>query len=117
MSNTTAHPIKITSQNFESEIAESDIPVLLDFWAPWCGPCQAIGPVLEELASDWAGQVKVAKLNVDEEPELAGAFQVRGIPTVMGLNGTEIVDVQVGFAGKAALDELFRKLADSKPAS
>ena len=102
MSNAITEPIKITSDNFDNEVAQSEIPVVLDFWAPWCGPCQVIGPVLKELASDWSGQVKVAKLNVDEEPELAGAFRVRGIPTILGLNGTEVVDVQVGFSGKAA---------------
>lgn len=103
----------VSSKDFESEVIESELPVIVDFWAPWCGPCRAIGPVLEDLAGQWAGKVKVVKLNVDEEPEIAGAFRVRSIPTVVAMKGREVVDVQVGFGGQKALEDLFTKLANS----
>lgn len=111
MNSQVTSPIQITTENFDQEVINSTIPVVVDFWAPWCGPCRAIGPILEELANQWAGQVKVAKLNVDEEPELAGAFQVRSIPTIVAMKGKDVVDVQVGFGGQKALEKLFSNLA------
>ena len=105
----------VSSKDFDREVIESELPVIVDFWAPWCGPCRAVGPVLEDLAGQWAGKVKVVKLNVDEEPEIAGAFQVRSIPTIVAMQGREVVDVQVGFGGQQALENLFSKLANSKP--
>ena len=109
-------PLKhVSSKDFDREVVESDLPVVVDFWAPWCGPCRAIGPVLEDLAGQWAGKVKVVKLNVDEEPEIAGAFQVRSIPTIVAMKGREVVDVQVGFGGQKVLENLFTRLANSDP--
>jgi thioredoxin 1 len=105
-------PVKITSANFESEVLQADVPVLVDFWAPWCGPCRMIGPVLEDLAPAYAGRVKVAKVNVDEEPALAQAFQVRGIPTLYALHNGEVIDQMVGFGGKKQLEDAFAKLAE-----
>ncbi|MBN1653079.1 MAG: thioredoxin [Deltaproteobacteria bacterium] len=104
----------VTAKDFESEVIESELPVIVDFWAPWCGPCRAVGPILEDLAGQWAGRVKVVKLNVDEEPEVAGAFRIRSIPTILAIRGKEVIDVQVGYSGQKALESLFHKLAESK---
>ena len=111
MNTTSDTPIQVTADNFESEVIESTVPVVVDFWAPWCGPCRAIGPVLEELSSAYAGKVKVAKINVDEEAELANAFHVQSIPTLAAMKGKEVVDLQVGFGGRPALEKLFDKLS------
>ena len=111
MNTTSDTPIQVTADNFESEVIESTVPVVVDFWAPWCGPCRAIGPVLEELSSAYAGKVKVAKINVDEEAELANAFHVQSIPTLAARKGKEVVDLQVGFGGRPALEKLVDKLS------
>ena len=111
MTSSSNKPIQVTADNFKQEVAESTIPVVIDFWAPWCGPCRAIGPVLEELASKYAGRVRVAKVNIDAEPELANSFRVQSIPTLAALKGNEVVDVQVGFGGRPALEGLFEGLA------
>ena len=107
----STHTIHITEANFETEVLQAKEPVLIDFWAPWCGPCRQIGPVLDELAPEYAGRVKVAKVNVDEEPGLAQAFQVRGIPTLYAMQGGEVIDQMVGWGGKQRLEDAFAKLA------
>ena len=104
-------PIHLTEAAFRSEVAESAIPVVVDFWAPWCGPCRTIGPILDELASRYAGQVKVAKINVDDEPSLAGRFRIRGIPTLIVFEKGESTGQVVGFPGHGPLDDLFAQLA------
>jgi len=106
------HTVHVTSQTFETEILSASEPVLIDFWAPWCGPCLALGPVLDELATTYAGKVKVAKINVDEEPGLATEFRVRGIPTLYAVFDGQVVDQMVGFGGKRALAKAFAKLAE-----
>ena len=93
----------ITTQNFKEEVLQSDLPVLVDFWAPWCGPCRMLAPVLEELDGDLAGKVKVAKVNVDEEMELAAQFQVASIPTLILFQGGQAVRRTVGVQPKAKL--------------
>lgn len=102
--------VHATQASFQSEVVQSAIPVVVDFWAPWCGPCRAVGPVLEKLADRYAGRVKVVKVNVDEEPGVATAFQVSGIPTIVGIKGGRIAAQQVGFQGQAALEQMFDQL-------
>ncbi|MCI6502931.1 MAG: thioredoxin [Clostridia bacterium] len=98
--------IKITKENFEAEVIQSDKPVLLDFWATWCGPCRMLAPIVEDIAKEYDGKIKVGKVNVDEEPELAGAFQVASIPTVVILKNGKIVNQSIGYKPKEELVKL-----------
>ena len=93
----------ITPENFEAEVANAGKPVLVDFWAPWCGPCRQIAPALEELSEELGDQVTIAKLNTDDHPELASQFGIRGIPTMILFKNGEIADTKVGAAPKSAL--------------
>lgn len=104
--------VEITEDNFNDEVTNSDLPVVVDLWAPWCGPCKALSPVLEKLAEEYEGQVKVGKINIDEEPGLAEAFNARSIPLVVGMKGDEVQDSVMGFRGEPPLRELFDKLVD-----
>jgi thioredoxin 1 len=101
--------IELNETNFESEVRQAAGPVLVDFYAPWCGPCKMLAPVLEQLAGEYAGKIKVAKLNVDEAPVLAGAYNITGVPTLMLFHGGQVTDRIVGLpsprALKAALDQ------------
>lgn len=98
--------IKITKDNFEHEVLASDIPVLVDFWAPWCGPCQMLSPIIEEVAALYEGKVKVGKINVDEEGELAMTFRVMSIPTLMVFKGGQPVSTTVGLCSKEDIENL-----------
>ena len=98
--------LKITANNFEKEALQSPLPVLLDFWAPWCGPCRMLAPELKALADEYAGRVVVGKVNVDEEPELAAAFRVSSIPTVVVIRDGKVVRTSVGYKPKEALAAL-----------
>ena len=99
--------IEITEDNFEQEVAQSKLPVLIDLWAAWCGPCRLIAPVIEELAGTYQGKMKMSKLNVDDHPQVAGKFQVMNIPTLLLFKGGEEVDRIVGVVPK---DELTRRI-------
>ena len=94
---------KVDKNNFQSSVLQSSEPVVVDFWAEWCGPCKMIAPSLEEIATELGGKVKIAKLNIDENPELAAQFGVRSIPTLMIFKGGEVADMKVGAAPKTAL--------------
>ncbi len=95
--------LKITKNNFKEEVLNSNIPVLLDFWAEWCGPCRMLSPIVSEIADDYDAKLKVGKVNVDEEGELASAFGVASIPTVVMIKNGKIVDSSVGFLPKEQL--------------
>jgi thioredoxin 1 len=95
--------VHVNSGTWKSEVLDSSIPVLVDFWAEWCGPCKAIAPVLEELAQDVAGKLKVVKVNVDEAGELAGQYQIRSIPTLLVFQGGIVQQQMVGAMNKATL--------------
>ncbi len=95
--------IHLTEKNFEQEVIKSEIPVLVDFWAEWCGPCRMIAPIVDEIAKEYAGKFKVAKLNVDEAQEIAMKFSVMSIPTLMVFKGGKVVDQVVGAISKDAL--------------
>lgn len=101
--------IKITSANFEEEVKNSEIPVLVDFWAPWCGPCQMLGPVIEEIAEEYDGRMKVGKVNTDDEPALAAAHSISSIPAVLMFVKGEVVDRSVGYVPKDELAQMFEK--------
>ena len=96
--------IKLTSSNFENEVLKSDLPIVVDFWATWCGPCKMIAPHLEELANEKEGIVKVGKVNVDEEPELCAKFGISSIPTLMLFKDGRLVNTAVGYMNKAQLE-------------
>ena len=95
--------VKVTDESFEADVLKSDIPVVVDFWAEWCGPCKQIGPALEELSETYAGRVKIAKINIDHDQAAAGQLGVRGIPALFLFKDGQVVSNKTGAAPKAAL--------------
>ena len=101
--------LEITQDNFQNEVIDSGKVTLLDFWAEWCGPCKAVGPVVDELSQEYDGQAVVGKVNVDENPDISQKYGVRNIPTILFLKDGEVVDKQVGAAPKAVLEEKLKQ--------
>ena len=97
--------ISVSDKNFESEVLKSAEPVIVDFWAEWCGPCKAMGPLVDELAKELNGKAKVVKVNIDDSPEAPTKYGVRGIPTFMVFKGGQVVDTRVGGMSKGALND------------
>lgn len=100
---------EISESEFDQEVMKETLPVLVDFWAPWCGPCKMLGPILEELAAENDSRLKVVKVNVDENPDLAQKYEVMGIPTMFLFKGGEAIDSFTGAMSKAALTEKINK--------
>jgi len=101
--------LAFTDANFEREVIQSDVPVLVDFWATWCAPCKAISPLVDAVADEYAGKVKVGKVNVDENQATPGKYGVRGIPTIILFKGGAVIDQIVGAVPKSQLDALIAK--------
>ncbi len=98
-----SNSIAVTDTNFETEVLKSDEPVLVDFWAEWCGPCKQLSPLVDQLATDMDGKIKVAKVNIEDAPETPAKYGVRGVPTLMIFKGGELVDTRVGGMPKSQL--------------
>ena len=101
--------IEINEKNFEQEVLKSDIPVLIDFWASWCGPCKMVAPTVAEISEEYAGKVKVGKLNVDDNPLLASKYGVMSIPTLMLFKGGQVADQLIGAQGNAQINAMIDK--------
>ena len=102
--------LNVTDKSFEDEVLKSEIPVLVDFWATWCAPCKAIAPIIEEMAATYDGKIKIAKVNVDENPSTPGKYGVRGIPTLILFKKGEVVDQLVGAVPKSQISGLVQKV-------
>ncbi len=102
--------VEINDANFDQEVLKSEVPVLVDFWAVWCGPCKAIGPTLESIATSFAGKLKVAKVNVDENTAAASRYRIQAIPALMFFKGGKPVDQLVGFHPQAEIEEIVKRL-------
>jgi thioredoxin 1 len=103
-------PVDVTDNDFQQEVIDHDLPVVVDFWAPWCGPCRMVAPILDKLAAEFAGKVRIAKVNVDENPQLSQAFQIMSIPTLMMFKERNVVFNQPGALPEPALRDLFEQL-------
>lgn len=103
--------LAFTADSFDTEVLQSDLPVLVDFWAEWCGPCRMIAPTVDSFADEYAGKVKVGKVNVDEHSSIAARYNVRGIPTLLLFKGGKVVDQRVGAVGKSELVKMVDSLA------
>ncbi|NBC30703.1 MAG: thioredoxin [Spirochaetes bacterium] len=104
--------VEITTDNFEQEVLQSDVPVLVDFWAEWCMPCKMVAPVLEEMSKEYEGKLKIGELDVDNQADLAARYNVVSIPTLMVFKGGEVVDQQIGAAPRDRLEKLVQAHMD-----
>ena len=102
--------LNITKSNFEKEVISSEIPVVLDFWATWCGPCKMLSPVLDELAAEYSDRARICKVNVDDEPELSARFGIANVPTLIFLKNGEILKKTVGYREKDELEGMLKEL-------
>jgi thioredoxin 1 len=105
-----ADVVNVSDANFEAEVLKSEQPVLVDFWAEWCGPCRQIAPIIKQLADDYADRVKVVKLNVDESPQTAGTYGIRSIPTVLAFKNGQVVEQMMGARPKASFEDLAERV-------
>jgi len=105
-----AHPTDTSDSTFQADVVDSDLPVLVDFWAPWCGPCRMVAPIVEELADEYEGKVKFVKLNTDENPQVAGKYGIRSIPTLLVFKGGQPVGQIVGFRPKSDLEKRLQEV-------
>ncbi len=105
-----AEEIMVTKNNFDSEVMKSEVPVVADFWAEWCGPCRVIAPILRDLATVYSDRIKVAKINVDQEPDLAFQFNVSSIPTLIIFKKGQVVKQQIGAMPRPALEKLIKDI-------
>jgi thioredoxin 1 len=101
--------VTVTSDNFKAEVLDSDIPVLADFWAEWCVPCKMVGPILEQMAEEYKGKLKIAKINVDQEGELASNYNIVSIPTILLFNKGDVARQQIGAVPKKVLEDLVKE--------
>ena len=112
-----ANIVTLSTTNFDAEVLKSAVPVLVDFWAEWCGPCKMIGPVLDELAGEYAGKIKIGKVNIDEQNALAVQFRIQSIPTLLVFKGGQVIEQMVGAKSKPALRASLDKAAAAAPAA
>ena len=101
--------IKISDETFEENVIKNNKPIIIDFWAEWCGPCKQIGPILEEISDEYNDKIIIGKMDVDENPETPGKYQIRGIPTILLFNKGELIDTKVGMSSKTELKEWIDK--------